>query len=101
MIPARFWPSGISLPGENLDGIPARFPPGRKILAAKISRGSRQDPGPYFTRVDPRGIWENSKGFADFVGNFLPGMGGIGPLLHFRGKIHRERPVGFVASPPS
>ena len=58
-IPARFWPPGISLPGRNLAGIPARFPPGRKIPAAKIlpgswqeiSAGSRQDPGPYFTRV--------------------------------------------------
>ena len=57
-IPARFWPPGISLLGENLAGIPARFPPGRKIPAAKISpgsrreiaAGSRQDPGPYFTR---------------------------------------------------
>ena len=56
---ARFWPPGISLPGENLAGIPARFPPGRKIPAAKIlpgsrreiSTGSHQDPGPYFTRV--------------------------------------------------
>ena len=61
-IPARFWPPGISLPGENLAGIPARFLPGRKIPVAKISpdpdgipaeimAGSRQDPGPYFTRV--------------------------------------------------
>jgi len=41
---ARFWPPGISLPGENLAGIPARFPPGRKIPAAKISPGSRRDP---------------------------------------------------------
>ena len=48
---ARFWPPGISLPaenpagninpaGQNLAGIPARFP-----------AGSRQDPGPFFTRV--------------------------------------------------
>ena len=50
-IPARFWPLGISFPGENLAGIPARFPPGKKIPAAKISPGSRQDPGTYFTRV--------------------------------------------------
>ena len=56
---ARFWPPRISLPGGNLAGIPAKFPPGRKIPAAKISpgsqreisAGSRQDPGPYFTRV--------------------------------------------------
>ena len=27
--------------------------------------------------------------------------GGIGPLLHFRGEIHGERPEGFVISPPS
>ena len=32
---------------------------------------------------------------------FLARDGGIGPLLHFRGKIHGERPTGFVASPPS
>ena len=58
-IPARFWPPGISLLAENLAGIPARFPPGQKIPAAKISpgsrreiaAGSRQDPGPYFTRA--------------------------------------------------
>ena len=43
-IPARFWPSGISLPSENLVGIRARFPPGRKISAAKISPGSQRDP---------------------------------------------------------
>ena len=50
-VPARFWPPGISFPGEilaagiflpggNLDGIPA-----------EIAAGSRQDPGPYFTRA--------------------------------------------------
>ena len=68
-IPARFCPPGISLPSENLAGILARFPPGRKIPVAKISPGSRresrrdlggipprsrQDPGPYFTRVVPQ-----------------------------------------------
>ena len=42
-IPARFWPPGISLPGENLAGIPARFPPGRKIPAGFPAR-SRRDP---------------------------------------------------------
>ena len=60
--PARFWPPGISFPSENFAGIPARFPPGRKIaggpksrrdpdgIPAKIAAGSRQDPGSYFTR---------------------------------------------------
>ena len=48
-IPARFWPLGISLPGENLAGIPAaKISPGSR---RDISVGSRQDPGPYFTRV--------------------------------------------------
>ena len=44
--PARFWPPGILFParnenpaGQNLAGIPARFP-----------AGSRQDPCPFFTR---------------------------------------------------
>ena len=66
-IPARFWPLGISFPGENLAGIPVRFQPGRKITVANISprsrrvsrrdrgeiaAGSRQDPGLYFTRAE-------------------------------------------------
>ena len=41
---ARFWPPGISLPSENLVGIRARFPPGRKLPAAKILPGSQRDP---------------------------------------------------------
>ena len=60
--PARFWPPGISFPaenhagipagnenpaGQNLAGIPARFPAG-------FPAGSRQDPGPFFTRVGTR-----------------------------------------------
>ena len=55
-IPARFWPPGISFPGENLAGIPARFSPGRKILAAKISPGSRRD-----SRRDRGGIPPRSR----------------------------------------
>ena len=51
--------------------------------------------------VDPGDIWGNSVGFADFWHQFLARDGGIGPLLHFRGKIHGERPTGFVTSPPS
>ena len=51
--------------------------------------------------VDPGDIQENSAGFADFCRQFLARDGGIGLLLHFRGKIHRERPVGFVTSPSS
>ena len=45
-IPARFWPSGLLLPGENLGETCGTFP-------AQISpAGSHQDPGHYFTRVD-------------------------------------------------
>ena len=51
--------------------------------------------------VDPGDIRGNSAGFADFCGQFLARYGVIGPLLHFRGKIHVERPTGFVTSPPS
>ena len=43
----------------------------------------------------------NSVGFADFCPQFLTRDGGIGPLLHFRGKTHRERPAGFETPPPS
>ena len=62
-IPARFWPPGLLLPGENLGKlrgrIAARFwPPGFLLLGenlgripAEIAVGSRQDPGPYFTRA--------------------------------------------------
>ena len=39
----------------------------------------------------------SGQGFADFCRQFLA----IGPLLHFRGKIHGKRPAGFVTSPPS
>ena len=42
-----------------------------------------------------------SSGFADFCRQVLAGDGGIGPLLHFQGKKHGERPAGFVTSPPS
>ena len=49
----------------------------------------------------PGDVRGNSAGFADFRRQFLARNGGIGPLLHFRGKIHGERPAGFVASPPS
>ena len=55
-IPARFWPPGITFPGENLVGIPARFPPGRKIPAVKISPGSRRD-----SRRDRGGIPPRSR----------------------------------------
>jgi len=62
-VAARFWPPGISLPGENLAGVPPGFPPREKIsprpksrrdpggIPVEIAAGSRQDPGPYFTRV--------------------------------------------------
>ena len=43
----------------------------------------------------------NSAGFADFRRQCLARDGGIGPLLHFRGEIHVERPPGFVTSPPT
>ena len=49
----------------------------------------------------PGDIGGNSTGFADFCHQFLAREGGIGPLLHFRGNIHGERPAGFVTSPPS
>ena len=55
-IPARFWPLGISFPGENLAGIPARFPQGRKIPMVKISPGSQQD-----SRQDCGGILPRSR----------------------------------------
>ena len=42
-----------------------------------------------------------ARGFADFCCQFLARDGGIGPLLHSRGKIHGERPAGFVTLPPS
>ena len=53
------------------------------------------------TGVDPGDILGNSAEFADFCRQFLARDGGIGPLLHFRGKIHGERPAGFVTSPLS
>ena len=40
--------------------------------------------------VDPGGIRGNSAGFADFCRRFLARKGGIGSLLHFRGKIQGE-----------
>ena len=49
----------------------------------------------------PGDIRGNSAGFADFCRQFLAQDRGIGPLLHYRGKIHGERPAGFVTSPPS
>ena len=48
---------------------------------------------------DPGDIRGNSAGFAGFCRQCLARDGGIGPLLHFRGKIHGERPAGFVTSP--
>ena len=51
--------------------------------------------------VDPRDIRGNSAGFADFCCQFLARDGGIGPLLHPRGKMQGERPRGFVTLPPS
>ena len=51
--------------------------------------------------VDPGDIRGNRAGFADFCSQCLARDGGIGPLLHFQGKIHGERPAGFVTSPPS
>ena len=50
---------------------------------------------------DPGDIRGNSAGFADFCRQFLAQDRGIGPRLHYRGKIHGERPAGFVTSPPS
>ena len=52
--------------------------------------------------VWPRDIRGNSAGFAGFCRQCETRDGGIGSLLHFRGKIHGERPAGFVrTSPPS
>ena len=51
--------------------------------------------------VDPGDTRGNSAGFPDFCRQCLARNGGIGPLLHFRGKIHGERPAGFVTSPSS
>ena len=51
--------------------------------------------------VDPRDIRGKGAGFADFCRQFLALDGGIGPLLHFRGEVHGERPAEFVTSPPS
>ena len=50
---------------------------------------------------DPGDIQGNSAGFADFCRQFLTPDRGIGPLMHFRGKIHGERPAGFVTLLPS
>ena len=50
---------------------------------------------------DPGDIRGNSAGFAGFYCQCLARDGGIGPLLHVRGKIHGERAVRFVTSPPS
>ena len=47
------------------------------------------------TGADPGDIRGNSAGFADFCRQFLFLDGGIGPLLHFRGEIHGERPPGI------
>ena len=52
-------------------------------------------------RFNPGDIPGNSVGFANFYSQFLSRDGGSGPLLHFRGKKHGERPAGFVTSPPS
>ena len=49
--------------------------------------------------LTPGGIRGNGAGFADFCSQCLARDGGIGRLLHFRGKIHGEKPVGFVTSP--
>ena len=51
--------------------------------------------------VDRGDIQGNSAGFAEICHQFLAWDKGIGPLLHFGGKIHGERPAGFVTSPPS
>ena len=48
---ARFTAGSRREFGRREFRFPARFPPERKIPAAKISPGSRQDPAPYFTRV--------------------------------------------------
>ena len=40
----------------------------------------------------------NIAGFADLCPQYLAWDGGIGSLLHFWGKIHRERPARFVTS---
>ena len=40
--------------------------------------------------VDPRDIQGNSAGLADICRQFLAQDGGIGPLLHFRGKIQMK-----------
>ena len=55
-------------------------------LSAAIPEGGEGDPG------DIRG---NSAGFAGFCRQWLAQDGGTGPLLHFRGKIHGERPPGI------
>ena len=53
--PARFWPPGISFRAENPAGIPTgnENPAGHNLAAipARFPAGSRQDPGPFFTRV--------------------------------------------------
>lgn len=49
----------------------------------------------------PWGHRGNSARLVDFCCQFLARDRGIGSLLHFWGKIHRERPTGFLTSPPS
>ena len=56
---------------------------------------------PAIRGADPGDIRGNNAGFADFCCQFLAREGGIGPLLHSRGKIQGERPAGFVTLPPS
>ena len=51
--------------------------------------------------VDPGDIRGNSAEFSDRCRQFLARDGGIGMCLHFRGKMHGERPAGFVTSPLS
>ena len=67
-----------------------------KLIKSNIMHLSAAIPG-----VDPWDIRGKSAGFVEFCSQCLARDGGIGPLLHFRGEIHKERPTGFVTSPPS
>ena len=67
-----------------------------KLIKSNIMDLSAAIPG-----VDPWDIRGNSAGFVEFCSQCLARDGSIGPLLHFRGEIHGERPARFVTSRPS
>ena len=72
-----------------------------RLFELKLIKSNIMDLSAAIPGVDPFDIRGNSAGFVEFCSQCLARDGGIGPLLHFRGEIHRETPAGFVISPPS